>query len=175
MEHESFEKKTNVEETDLTFEKIYEMSWFPSEVADEVKKANFLIIPSDISVCDNELLFPETTSDFLEYLNQEKPENVVFDIAISDNNYRRIEKHSALIEVAAVLVNSGILPIAINLISSFLYDLAIRYRRTPDDASAKVKIFAEETKTKKTVKIEYEGPVSDIKKTLEQTIKSVLK
>ena len=162
MEHECFIQKKSLGESDLSFDKVYRKIWFPNEVAEEVKKANFLIIPSDYTSNGMDVVFPETTTEFFEYIRQQSNEEIRCDIAISDDNYRKIEKHSALIEVATVIVSSGILPIAINLISSFLYDLVSRYRRIPEKTAAKVTIFAEETRIKKTVKIEYEGPVSGL-------------
>lgn len=162
MKHESIEKKISYQETDLSFEEIYKKKWFPSEAGEEVKKANLLIIPSDYESNNLDVVFPETTNEFLDYLCQAENKDVICDIAISDDNFKRIEKHSALIDVATVIVQSGLLPIALNMISAFLYDLVSRYRRTRDNTSARVCIIAEKTKTKKSVKIEYEGPVSGI-------------
>lgn len=173
MKHEIYEKKISVENSDISFESIYQKSWFPNEIADDVKKANFLIIPSDYCSDDSNIVFPETTTDFYDYIKSNSNGNVVCDIAVSEDNYQKIEKHSALIDIATVIVNSGLLPIAINLISSFIYDLLSRYRRKSEETSAKVTILAEQTKSKKTVKIEYEGPASEVKETLENTIKDV--
>lgn len=175
MKHEIFEKKITIDEAGVSFDEIYKKSWFPNEIADEVKKANVLIIPTDYNNDYADVVFPEMTSDFLSYIRQIENGEVVCDIAISDDNFRRTEKHSALIEMAPVIVSSGIVPIVINMISSYLYDLVSRYRRTPEDTSAKVKIFAEETKIKKTVKIEYEGPVCEVKDVMEEAFNSVFK
>ena len=172
MEHECFVQKKSLEESDLSFDEVYRKNWFPNEVAEEVKKANFLIIPSDFTSNGMGVVFPETTTEFFDYIRQQSNEEIRCDIAISDDNYRKIEKHSALIEVATVIVSSAILPIALNLISSFLYDLVSHYKRPPEKTSAKVTVFAEETKIKKTVKIEYEGPVSGIT-SLEKSIEHI--
>ena len=174
MKHEITEQQVSIEETNVSFETIYDKVWFPTEVEDDVKKANFLIIPTNYDDNDMNVLFPETTSDFLEYLQDKSDENIICDIAISDDNYKKIEKHSAVIEIATVIVNSGLLPIAINMISAYLYDLVARYRRTPDNTSAKVRILAEETKSKKTVKIKYDGPVSGVK-SLEKIVDDIYK
>ena len=163
MKLENAEQQVSIEETNTSFETIYEKAWFPTEVEDEVKKANLLIIPTNYDSNDTNVFFPETTSDFLEYLHDNCHESITCDIAISDDNYKKLEKHSAVIEIATVIVTSGLWPIAINMISAYLYDLVARYRRTPDNTSAKVRILAEENKNKKTVKIKYDGPVSGVK------------
>ena len=65
------------------------------------------------------------------------------------------------------------IPIATSMIASFLYDLVKKYRRKPEDISAKVQIITEETETKKSKKITYEGPVSGIKEALDQAAKDL--
>lgn len=175
MKHESTTSILKIEETDITFDSIYEKKWFPSEIADEVKKANFLIIPNENYRDDGDVLFPETTSEFYNFVKKEASNEFIPDIAISDSDFKKIELHSALIDVATVIINSGILPITINLISSYLYDLVKKYRRNPEHTNAKVNILVEETKNKKTTRITYEGPVSGIKQTFENATTDLLK
>lgn len=66
-----------------------------------------------------------------------------------------------------------VLPIATGMISSFLCDLVKKYHRKPEDTSAKVQIITEETATKKSKKITYEGPVSGVKDALDQAAKDL--
>ena len=37
MNHESFKKKIKIEDSKVTFDGIYNKSWFPNDVFDEVK------------------------------------------------------------------------------------------------------------------------------------------
>ena len=78
-----------------------------------------------------------------------------------------------MIEVAPIIVQWVVLPIATSMIASFLYDLVKKYRRKPEDTSAKVKIITEETETKKSKMITYEGPVSGVKDALDQAAKDL--
>lgn len=71
------------------------------------------------------------------------------------------------------MCNGGVLPIATSMIATFLYDLVQKYHRKPEETSAKVQIIAEETVTKKSKKITYEGPVSGIKDALDQASKDL--
>ena len=97
------------------------------------------------------------------------------DIAISDEDFRKIELHSDLVNVATIIVSSTALSIASSMVASFLYDMAKKLLKRPQDLNAKVKIISEETKTKKTKSITYEGPVSGIKEALEQASKDLFK
>lgn len=47
MTHEINYKKVQIIDSDLTFEKIYEKKYIPSEYLDEIKKANLLIVPNE--------------------------------------------------------------------------------------------------------------------------------
>lgn len=153
--------------------KFTKKKYIPSEYLDEIKKANLLIVPNENFRKKGDVLFPETTREFFEYIQDHPNDEIVADIAISDDNFQRIELHSAVIEVATIIVNVVVLPVAINMISNYLYDLIKKYHRKPEDTSARLKIISEETKTKKTKIISYEGPVSEVKETLEIATKEI--
>lgn len=176
MKHESIETSIITEEVSTTFDEIYRKPWFPKNEVHNIEKANLLILPNYYDSEEKEVFFPETTNEFFDYIQKSNSEDdLICDIAISEENYYKIEKHSALIDIATVLVTSGLLPVAINMISSFLYDLVKKHRRAPKETSAKVTILAEQTKNKKTIKINYEGPVEGIKEALNDTIAGYFK
>lgn len=173
MKHELFNTKINVSDSEITFDKIYEKDYVPKEYIDEIKGANLLIIPNE-HFCENgNILFPETTREFYDFIKEQTQNGIVADIAISDEDFQRIELHSAVIEVATIIVQWGVLPIATSIIATFLYNLVKKYRRSPNETSAKVKIITEETATKKSKQITYEGPVSGVKDALEQASKDL--
>ena len=173
MQHEVFDATIKVLDTDITFEKIYEKDYVPVEYLDDIKKANLLIIPNENFRDIGDILFPETTREFFDYVKENTTEEITTDIAVSDEKFQRIELHSAVIEVATIIIQSVVLPIATSVIASFLYDLVKKYHRKPEETSAKVKIITEETETKKSKMIIYEGPVSDVTKVLEQASKDL--
>lgn len=173
MKHEIFDTKISVSDSDITFDKIYEKDYIPQEYIDEIKNANFLLIPNDDRYEDGCLLFPETTREFFDFVREQEDEGIIADIAISDEDFQSIELHSAVIEVAKVIVQWWILPVATSMIASFLYDLVKKYHRKPEETSTKVQIITEETETKKSKQLIYEGPVSGIKDALDQAIKEL--
>lgn len=173
MKHEILDTKLNVSDSEITFEKIYEEGYIPQEYIDDIKKANFLLIPNDSCYEEGRLLFPETTRDFFDFVREQKDERIIADIAISDENFQSLELHSAIIELAKVIVQSAVFSISTSLIASFLHDLVKKYHRNPETTSAKVQIISEETKTKKSKQIIYEGPVSGIKDALDQATKEL--
>lgn len=168
MRHEIFDTVLTVSDSEITFDEVYRKPYIPTEYVEDIKKANLLIIPNERFRDEGDILFPETTREFFEFLKERLNGEIVADIAISDENFQRIELHSAVIEVATIIVQCVVLPIATNIIAAFLYDLVKKYHRKPEDTFAKVQIITEETATKKSKKIVYEGPVSGIKDALDQ-------
>ena len=175
VKHEVFDKKIEIEETDITFDSIYDKPFIPQDYIEDIKKADILIIPEENFREEGDVLFTETTREFLEYLQEQIPKDMSVDIAISDEDFRKIELHSDLVNVATIIVSSTAFSIACSMVASFLYDMAKKLLKRPQDLNAKVKIISEETKTKKTKSITYEGPVSGIKEALEQASKDLFK
>ncbi|MDE6020796.1 MAG: hypothetical protein K2H01_07370 [Ruminococcus sp.] len=172
MKHTALDN-IKIYDTDISFEQIYNKEYIPKDYIGEIKKANLLILPNESFRDEGDILFPETTRDFFEYIKENTEDNIVADIAISDENFQLIELHSAVIEVATIIVQILVLPVATSMIASFLYELVKKHHRKPEDTSAKVQIIAEETATKKSKIILYEGPVSGIKDALDQATKDL--
>ncbi len=168
MQHEVENLELKIIDSDVTFESIYSKSFIPREYLDEIKQANFLLIPNENIRENVGPTFPETTLEFLDYIRENKTDNVNLDIAISDENFQRLELHSAVVVIATFIVTSVILPIAINLVSSYLYDQAKKHNRSNDDLCAEVNIIVQDGSTSKN--INYKGPVSGIKETLDSVI-----
>ena len=173
MQHEIFSKTIKILDTDITFERVYEKDYIPAEYIDDIKMANFLIIPNEEFRDKGDVHFPETTREFFDYIKEASDDQIIADIAISDEDFQCIELHSAAMEVATIIVKWVVFPIATSMIASFLYDLVKKYRRKPEDTSAKVQIITEETAMKKSKIITYEGPVSGVKDALDQAAKDL--
>ena len=91
VKHEVFDKKIEIEETDITFDSIYDKPFIPQDYIEDIKKADILIIPEENFREEGDVLFPETTREFLEYLQEQIPKDMSVDIAISDEDFRKIE------------------------------------------------------------------------------------
>lgn len=173
MKHEFFDIKLEILDADITFEKIYEKEYIPTEYLNDIKKANLLIIPNERYRDEKCIFFPETTRQFFEYIKESSGNDIIVDIAISDDEFQELELHSAVIEVATIIVQWAIMPVVTGMISAFLYDLTKKYHRNSDETSAKIRIITEKTEVKKSKIITYEGPVSDVKDVLEQATKEL--
>lgn len=172
MIHEIFDSKIEILDTDITFEKIYNKPYIPNDCNEDIRKADILVIPEE-GFRGEKVLFPETTREFLDFIRDEIPEDLSVDIAISDKDFKKIELHSDAVNVATIIVNSLFFNVACGIIAAFLYDLAKKHLKKPEELSAKIKIITEETKSKKSKMITYEGPISEVKEALEQASKEL--
>lgn len=141
MKHEIIDTVLNVSDTDITFDGIYEKPYIPIEYMADIKKANLLIIPNEGFRDEGDVLFPETTREFFDFIKETAGDDVIVDIAVSDEDFQCIELHSAAIEVATIIVESALFSIAINLVSSFLYDLIKSITEKPRTHQLKLKLL----------------------------------
>lgn len=175
MRHEICEETLTVKDCSETFETIYEKEYFPKELMNEIKQANVLLIPDYIKREDREgYVFPECTQEFLEYVKDNGSDSLIPDIAIDDENFKKLELHSAVITIATFVVTGIVLPMMINLVSNYLYDQVKKMHREKKDVYAKVNIITTE-EGKKSKKISYEGPVSGIEEALKTAAKDIFK
>ena len=162
--HETIEKVLKVSQTDLTFEKIYNKDYFPNSIP-KIKEANMLLIPNENLRENTGITFPETTIEFYEFLKEKANDSFKPDIAISDENFKKINMHSALVPLATIICTIVIVPMVVNLVSAFLYDLAFHYLRKKEELAADVNLIIQD-ENGKSLRLHYKGPVSGIKETL---------
>jgi hypothetical protein len=165
--HESKEtSKIVITDVELTFNSVYEKSYFPKEYAEEVQRANALILPYEEGFRDhNDPLFPEGSVAFFQYVQDvSKGTEVTFDICASDEQFQELELHADLINIPNIIMTVIAFPIVTGLITNYLYD-KMKSRRS--GLKVKVNLIVEtEGKSKQ---ISYEGDADKF----EQTIKAV--
>lgn len=164
MEHETNGKICETSESTISFGSVLADSKLPNDILADIQQSNLLLIPYTNFRGKDGVFFPETTTEFFDYLQENSPANVIPDIMASDEDYSKLELHSALVTVASFIVTAVALPIAVNLVSDFLHDLCQKHSRKPDELSAEVNIYVD--MKDKSTKITYKGPVSGIRDSL---------
>ena len=164
MQHESTGRICEVSESSVSFESALSRANVPDDVLTEIQQSNLLVIPYTQFRGKEGAFFPETTREFLDYLREKSPEDVIPDIMASEDDFNQLELHSALITVASFIVTAIVLPVAVNLVSDFLHDLCQKHSRKPDEISAEVNIYVD--MKNKSALITYKGPVSGISDSL---------
>lgn len=155
-----------ITESDLNFQDIYSKPYFPKDLEETLKKANFLLLPYEGFKNTTNPVFPEQTMEFYKFVNNFDSNELRGDICISDNDYAELELHTDLITLATMIVTMGILPVTVNLISSYL-DRKIQERGNKNDLKVKVNIIVVDEN--KSTNISYEGDANKF----EETLKSI--
>lgn len=163
--HELDGKCILVEDTDITFESIYQKPYVTEDILTEIQKADMLLIPDENLRKNAAISFPELTEEFFAYLRKNAGDNLIVDIAVSDEDFQKLEMHSAVLQITSFIVLSVFLPLAVSLLANYLYDEAKKHRRKTEDISAHVDFVVQEGSKSK--RITYDGPVSGVKEALE--------
>ena len=159
----------SIEPCNTTFESIKSKPYYPLAYDSDIQESSLLILP----LIENQMvLFPEITNELLDYLS-DNGSSFKTNIVISDEDYQKVEKHCDWIELGILLVRDIVLPLAISLIANFVYDRIKKLNKKDDEVSTEVEIIVEQTKTKKSKKIKYKGPVEGIKETLDNAAKDI--
>ncbi len=162
-----------VADVELRFADVYQKPYFSQTYAEEVKKANLLILPSEQIREGLEPVFPEITSDFFRYLKASAPEGVIVDIAVDDENFRKLAMHSSPVALATLLIREEILEETVLLVTGFLSFIAEKNLRYEDEMDTFVNIIVEsDTRCRK---IMFSGRVSECKDALNNAVKKVFK
>jgi len=163
MIHES--NKINdlvITESNLNFEKIYSKEYFPKEFEEDLKKANFLLLPYEGVNSSKKPVFPEETMKFYNFIKQYENNELVGEICISDEEYAELELHSDLINLALMVVESAVFPVAVGLITNYL-DRKLQGRKT----GLKVKVNMTVVDGEKSKSISYEGDADKFEETIQ--------
>lgn len=162
MAHESNkENELVITESNIDFGKIYSKSYFPKELEADIKQANMLLIPYEGFRNYDKPVFPEETMHFYNFIKEYENEELIGEICISDEDFVELELHADLISIADMVVNSGVLPIVIGLVTNYI-DRKLQGHNT----EAKVKVNITEVDGSKSTNLYYEGDADKFEETL---------
>jgi hypothetical protein len=170
MLHESNEKsKVRISDASVSFNDVYQNPNLSPELLEKIKAADILLLPyADFRGYQN-CLFPEQTYQFYTHLMKEaKKQSLSVDLAVSDEDYKEIELHADVVNIADILIQWVLFPLTINMVSSYLYDLVQQRKKK---MNANIKITVEKNGKAKTVS--FEGDIENFEramKSIDETI-----
>lgn len=172
MIHESNEKsKIQISDADITFNNVYHNIELQSELLDKIKAANILLLPYEDFRGYHNCLFPEQTYQFYTNLMKEaKKQNLSVEILVSDEDYKEIELHADVVNIADILIQWVIFPVVTGMISSYLYELVRQHKKK---MNAKIKINVE--KNGKTKTVSFEGDIESFERAMKSIDETIFK
>lgn len=148
--------------TNVTFESIIAAPYVTPAIRQSLVASNFILIP-DIDIrTDTGPTFPEATERLFRYLVDNAPPSLRPEIAIADDKYVEVSFHTDITPIATFITTSVALPIALGVVSNWLYShLGSRSRRS----TIKAKVIV--IKPGAALQIDYEGSSAAFAQTVE--------
>ena len=127
----------------IPLEDIKTKNYFSPEC--DIDNVDVLLLPYEHFRGGYNILFSEYATEILRYLNNTK--QIKADAPCSDEDFKEIELHDAVIDLGIFLLSGVVLPIFLNLISSFLYDKIKNKGEDANKVEAKIVINANKDNT----------------------------
>jgi hypothetical protein len=172
MLHESNEKsKIQISDATVSFNDVYQNSNLPPELLEKIKTADILLLPYEDFREYQNCLFPEQTYQFYTHLTKEaEKQHLSVDIGVSDEDYKEIELHADVVNIADVLIQWVLFPVVAGMISAYLYDLV---RQRKKKMNANIKITVEKNGKAKTVN--FEGDIENFERAMKSIDETIFK
>lgn len=172
MLHESNEKsKVRISDASVSFNEVYQNSNLSPELLEKIKAADILLLPYADFRGYRDCLFPEQTYQFFTHLMKEaKRQSLTVDLAVSDEDYKEIELHADVVNIADVLIQWVLFPVVTGMISTYLYDL-VRQRKKKINANIKISV----EKNGKAKTIHFEGDIENFERAMKSIDETIFK
>ena len=134
-----------------------------TEFKHALQTATILIVPSDLGPEHEGPAFPERTRDVFYFMRESLGDRALVEAAVREKDYVEFAFRSDEIILPILYVASSVpMPLAINVLSSYLYDL-LRGRRRKEEARVKSEIHFK-SRDGSQLSLKYDGPVNAFEK-----------
>lgn len=163
----------SIKETNESFSEWFDKPYISSGLRLQLQNSNVLITPIEISEGRPVLL--ERAADLYRFLrNQDLPDVIQLDVCIEDENYEEMALHSDLIAIGSLIVERGITPLMINLISDYILN---HFKRRSEGSLVECKLVVVEENSadgsnRKSTEFFYKGPAIGFKPEMLQAVQA---
>lgn len=148
--------KVSVETVDRLRDNFVDAAGGDAAFREQLAAADLLLVPLPGHGDYLMPVFPQGTMEVLQFLQEKLPEGMHADIAVEDEAYEELTLHAAEIILPTLLTNPLLVGLAINLVSSYLYDL-LKDTKAQRETRVRARVLVEDDQ--RTVAIDYDGPV----------------
>ncbi len=143
-----------------------------SKTRDSVAKASIVIVPQEGIRDYPGPVFPVGTDELLAAFRKKLPSGIECEIAIEDEDYREVALYGDIITLPQLIVASVVVPLAVNILSQYIWDLVAKRKDKPDvKATFVVDRSTDSAQTSTT--LSYEGPAETFEKAILQAFRDV--
>ena len=141
------------------------------ELKERVAGAKILFLPTDLSPESPVLAFPDSTPEIFRYFQTQLNDTLAMEAVVTDDNYMEFAFLSETITLPLLYVASiTVLPLAINLLASFIYDKlrTLSAANSADTVESEI-VFPDSNGNMRSLK--YRGPAATFEKIVPDFIK----
>lgn len=151
-----YEEICKIESTSENKKYWINKEFISQNIKNKLKDSNLIFIPE--KRYGGDIGFHEEALPFFEYIEEKNDENITANFCIDEENYQEFILHSYVIRFGEILVESIILPIAIN----YLYDyLKTKFSNSSEEDKIEIKLNIE--KNNQNIEFEYNGSINNFK------------
>lgn len=151
---------------DKGFDYWLNQDFISSETRTLLHTANVLIVPLLGFRDTSSPLFHKEIGDFIEYIKENPPKDIVVEVCIDNDNYKEISLCSDEIRLGEIIITSVAFPLAVNLLTEFIKYLLKKRRMNTDKANLEVTITISDKKQTKS--FQYTGKAENFSKVFSQ-------
>ncbi len=166
MDNQNNKVQLSVETCEITRDNII------CGINDDNLKANLklidvIIIPQEYNTKDYQGKVFASHFDFLYDYLKDKGMNV--EVATEDEEPLELLLHSDFINLGCIFISSVVFPVAINVLSSYLYDFIKNHSKDAKNSTVKCELIVENS-DKSTISIKYDGPVESFDRVINHAL-----
>ena len=157
------------EETSRGFRYWSEKQGESTELSDAILSADIVLLPNEGFRDYKGFVFPVGTEELFAQLKKRLPEEILVDVAVSDDEYREVAVHSDLVAIAEFLVTK----VAAQILVCFLVDYLkqrLRWRFDRTNVKATLVIEDNDGRRHRTVRMTFEGPAPEFESAMKESI-----
>lgn len=133
-------------------------------------RANMLLVPDEGHAGSGVRYFPQGTIDFFDFLTKNKPQDLVIDACVEDDDYKELSLHSDILIIAGLVVSHVVVPLAVNLVSDYISDWL---KNRKNDSAVKAKLTVTFEQNRRSIEIEYYGAAEEYSKAIHDALSKI--
>lgn len=149
-----------IEETDKTFQYWHTRPYLSDEIREALSRSTVMLVPQEGFRGKDIRVFPVGTEDFVDHLKRTLPSDLQVELAITDDDYKEVALHSAVLIIGSIVVGGATLlgPVLTDVVSEY-----IKRRLFSDKERRETTVRWDLTMVDgtKATKITYDGPAID--------------
>lgn len=131
---------------------------------------NLLLVPEEVTIDGSKIrCFPQGTQALAEFLREEAPEGLKWDVCIDESDYQEYVRHADVAVIVGVFATLFVAPLCVNLLAEYIKR---RCGVGLKDTTVKASLTVKDETSGRSLAFKYDGPAETFEKTMLEGIKA---